>query len=82
MRFPSPLLRGKFLTRYKRFFADIRLDSGQTVTAHTPNTGSMLSCSEPGSLAYISSNDNPNRKLKYTWELVKSGKKLVGVNTG
>ena len=81
MKFPTPLLRGRFQVRYKRFFADILLDSGELITAHTPNTGSMLTCKEPGSLAYVSTNDNPNRKLKYTWELVRSGKALVGVNT-
>ena len=81
MKFPTPLLRGRFQARYKRFFADILLDSGELITAHTPNTGSMLTCKEPGSLAYVSTNDNPNRKLKYTWELVRSGKALVGVNT-
>lgn len=81
MKFPTPLLRGRFQVRYKRFFADILLDSGELITAHTPNTGSMLTCKEPGSLAYVSTTDNPNRKLKYTWELVRSGKALVGVNT-
>ncbi len=81
MKFETPLLRGRFLRRYKRFFADVELDSGETVVAHTPNTGSLLTCKEPGSLAYLSSNDNPKRKLKYTWELVQSGRALVGVNT-
>jgi sugar fermentation stimulation protein A len=81
MKFETPLLRGRFLRRYKRFFADVELDSGETITAHTPNTGSLLTCKEPGSLAYVSGNDNPKRKLRYTWELVKSGRSLVGVNT-
>ena len=81
MKFATPLLKGKFLRRYKRFFADIELDSGETVVAHTPNTGAMLTCREPGALAYVSTNDNPKRKLKYTWELVRSGETLVGVNT-
>ena len=81
MKFATPLLKGKFLRRYKRFFADIELDRGETVTAHTPNTGAMLTCREPGALAYVSTNDNPKRKLKYTWELVRSGETLVGVNT-
>ena len=81
MKFESKLLKGKFLKRYKRFFADVELDTGETITALTPNTGSLLTCKEPGSLAYVSTTDNPNRKLKFTWEIVQSGKGLVGVNT-
>jgi len=82
MDFPTPLLKGVFLRRYKRFFADIRLESGEEVTAHTPNTGTMRTCSDPEAEAYISRSDNPKRKLQYTWELVRSGNSLVGVNTG
>ena len=81
MKFATPLLKGIFLRRYKRFFADIELDSGETVTAHTPNTGAMLTCQDPGAVAYVSTHDNPKRKLKFTWELVRSGESLVGVNT-
>jgi len=81
VRFPTPLLPGVFLRRYKRFFADIALDSGETVTAHTPNTGTLRTCTDAGALAYVSTSDNPRRKLRYTWELVQSGPGLVGVNT-
>ena len=42
MLFPSPLIRGTLIERYKRFLADVRLDTGETVTATCPNTGSML----------------------------------------
>jgi sugar fermentation stimulation protein A len=82
MEFPAPLLRGRLLQRYQRFFVDIALDDGATVTAHTPNTGSLRTCLEPGAEAWISRSDNPKRKLAYTWELVRSGGGLVGVNTG
>ncbi len=81
MEFPAPLLRGRLLQRYKRFFVDIALDSGETITAHTPNTGSLRTCLEPGAESYVSRSDNPKRKLAYTWELVRSGAGLVGVNT-
>ncbi len=81
MRFPSPLLRGTLIKRYKRFFADVTLDSGEQITAHTPNTGAMLTCQTPGSVAYVSRADNPKRKLAFTLELVQSGASLVGVNT-
>ncbi len=81
MQFPTPLLRGVFLRRYKRFFADIRLDSGQEITAHTPNTGTLRTCTDEGAEAWVSESGNPKRKLRYTWELVRSGTSLVGVNT-
>ena len=80
MKFSSPLLRGRMLQRYKRFLVDIELDGGEAVTAHTPNPGSMLTCLEPGSPAWISPADNPKRKLAYTWELATSAGSLVGVN--
>lgn len=75
------LVRGILLRRYKRFLADIRLDGGEIVTAHCPNTGSMKGCSEPGRAVYLSRHNNPKRKLKYTWELIKMPGSLVGVNT-
>ena len=76
-----PLLQGSLVNRYKRFLADVELDSGETVTAHCPNSGSMKACSEPGRPVYISRADNPKRKLKFTWELIDMGSSIVGVNT-
>lgn len=81
MRFPSRLIRGTLLQRYKRFLADVRLANGQVVTAHCTNTGSMLGCKEPGSAVYLSRSDNPNRKLAYTWELIEIDRRWVGINT-
>ncbi len=75
------LIEGVLIKRYKRFLADIKLDNGEIVTAHCPNSGQMIECSEPGSKVYLSYHDNPNRKLKYTWELIKMPISLVGVNT-
>ena len=82
MNFESPLLHGKLIKRYKRFMADVELDSGEIVVAHCANSGSMLSVDEPGSEVWLSSSDNPKRKLRYTWEMVKIGNAMVGVNTG
>lgn len=76
-----PLIKGTLLKRYKRFLADVKLQDGTVVTAHCPNTGSMQGCSEPGRPVYLSSHDNPKRKLKYTWELIEMPTSLVGVNT-
>jgi sugar fermentation stimulation protein A len=105
------LYRGTLIKRYKRFMADVRLDSlehqpvasgdtlgseknqqseteepdlseyGEVVTAHCPNTGSMLECSEPGRKVYLSRHNNPKRKLKYTWDMIEMPGSLVGTNT-
>ena len=81
MRFKSPLLAGTLIQRYKRFLADVRLASGEVVTAHCTNTGSMMGCKEPGSEVYISRSENLNRKLLYTWELIRADNTWVGINT-
>ncbi len=75
------LLPGTLLKRYKRFMADVKLASGEVVTAHCPNSGSMQECCEPGRPVYLSFHDNPRRKLKYTWELIEMPTSLVGINT-
>ncbi|MFW5792278.1 MAG: DNA/RNA nuclease SfsA [Desulfohalobiaceae bacterium] len=80
MKLP-PLVPGTLLRRYKRFLADVKLDSGQVVTAHCPNTGSMLGCSEPGSRVYLSRHDAPTRKYPCTWQIIRMPGTLVGVNT-
>ena len=82
MQFTSPLLRGTLLKRYKRFFADILLDSGEQITAHCPNTGAMTGCADSGFIAWVSPSDNPKRKLKFTWELAVTPKgDWISVNT-
>ena len=78
----SKLIKGTLIKRYKRFKADVKLSNGHIVTAHCPNTGSMKSCSEPGRTVYLSKHNRPERKLKYTWELIEMPTSLVGVNTG
>lgn len=81
MDFPDPLLRGTLIKRYKRFMADVMLDSGDTVTAHCANTGAMLGVQDPESEVWLSPARNPNRKLKFTWEMIRIGDGLVGINT-
>lgn len=76
-----PLIRGNLVKRYKRFIADVVLETSERVTAHCPNSGSMLECCEPGRPVYLSYHNNPKRKLKYTWELIEMPSSLVGVNT-
>lgn len=80
MKLP-PLIHGKLIKRYKRFLADIELEDGSVVTAHCPNSGSMLGCNRPGSPVMLSRSDNPARKLAHTWELVQVDGHWVGLNT-
>ncbi|MEM6251382.1 MAG: DNA/RNA nuclease SfsA [Cyanobacteria bacterium P01_D01_bin.156] len=79
-----PLLEGTLIKRYKRFMADIELASGETVTAHCPNTGPMTGVCHVGGRVMVSQSDNPKRKLAYTWELAEVNDNeptWVGVNT-
>lgn len=81
MQFSRKLQEGTFLKRYKRFFADIEFQ-GQTITAHVPNTGSLKSVNNPGQPCLFSESDNPERKLKFTLEMIKAPTGAwVGVNT-
>ena len=82
MEFPDPLIKGRLVRRYKRFMADVELDDGSVVVAHCANSGSMLSVNLPGSEVWISPARNPDRKLRYTWEMARIGSTLVGINTG
>lgn len=75
------LIQGILIKRYKRFMADVKLANGHVVTAHCPNSGSMLECSEHGRRVYLSRHSNPKRQLRYTWEMIEMPGSLVGVNT-
>ena len=81
MQFPAPLVRGTLLRRYKRFLADITLESGAEILAHCANPGSMMGLAEPGSEVWLSPNTNPKAKLDWRWELVRVGGDLVCINT-
>ncbi len=83
-RFPfeEPLQTGRLVRRYKRFLADIELDDGQQITAHCPNSGSMMGMSDPGCDVAVRHVPDPRRKLAWTWELVRpEGQAWVGCNT-
>jgi sugar fermentation stimulation protein A len=81
MKFSTPLLPGRLVQRYKRFLADIILDTGEEIIAHCANSGSLLGLSIPQSRVYVSPAMGETRKLKYTWELVESQNTWVGINT-
>ena len=80
MEFTKALIKGKLIKRYKRFFTDVKIGK-EIVTAHCPNTGSMKGLLDEGNEVFVSKNDDPKRKLKYTLEIIKTKKNLVGVNT-
>lgn len=81
MKFDTPLIEGRLVRRYRRFFAEIKTETGITV-AHCPNTGSLLGLLAPGNRVWLSPAANPARKLAYTWELVEAQRVLVGIHTG
>ena len=80
MNFENNLISGVFIKRYKRFFADIKIND-KTVVAHCPNTGSMLGLLKEGNKVWLTKSDNPNRKLKYTLQIIEDNGCKVGVNT-
>lgn len=85
MRFTKPLIPAILVRRYKRFLADVTLLSGEKLTVHVANPGSMIGLADPGAHVWLSKSDNPKRKLAYSWELVAvdfgAGPELVGINT-
>lgn len=82
MKFQTALIEGTLIKRYKRFLADVKLNNGSIITAHTANTGSMMGLIDPGNKVYLSFHDDPKRKLKYSLEIIQVKKTLVGINTG
>ena len=83
MRFQTPLVPARLIRRYKRFLADITLEDGREVTAHCANPGSMLGLAEPGARIWVEGNDDPKKKLKWSWKLVEvAGGGMVCVDTG
>jgi sugar fermentation stimulation protein A len=85
MRFPAPLISATLVRRYKRFLADVVLPSGESMTVHCANPGSMIGLAAPGARVWLSKSANPKRKLAHSWELIEvdfgDGLELVGINT-
>ncbi|WP_122414838.1 DNA/RNA nuclease SfsA [Pseudomonas viridiflava] len=83
MRFSPELEQGRLIVRYKRFLADIETESGELLTIHCPNTGSMLNCMMPGGRVWFSRSNDPKRKLPGTWEISETPQgRFACINTG
>jgi sugar fermentation stimulation protein A len=82
MRFTTPLVPGRLVKRYKRFLADVILDSGEEIIAHCANSGSMLSLARPGGRVWLAKSDDPKRKLAWSWKLEEIDGALVCIDTG
>ena len=82
MEFKEKLVHGTLIRRYKRFLADVTLDDGSIITAHCTNSGSMKSCLEDEAEVYLTPVNDPRRKTKFTWEMIKINDDWVGINTG
>jgi len=82
MIFKNRLVHATLVKRYKRFLADVILEDGSEITVYCPNTGSMKSCSAPGSRVCISLSENKERKYPYTLEMIEIDGTWIGVNTG
>ena len=81
MRFPTELVPGKLIKRYKRFLADVELEDGSIVTAHCTNSGSMKTCIEEGAPVYLTPVDDHKRKTRFTWEMIYMNNGWIGINT-
>ena len=81
MKFKNSLIHGRLVKRYKRFLADVILDDGTLVTAHCTSSGSMKSCLEEDAEVWLSPVNDPKRKTRFTWEMIRIGGDWVGINT-
>lgn len=76
------LIKARFRKRWKRFLMEVKLESGEVVVAHTPNTGTMKTLLAEENFVYVEPNDNPKRKLKYTTQIIEfKNKKFCLINT-
>ena len=80
MNFENKLISGLFIKRYKRFFVDIKLKN-KIITAHCPNSGSMMGLLNKNNKVWVTKSLNLKRKLKYTLQIIEDKKSKVGVNT-
>ncbi len=80
MNFENKLIPGLFVSRYKRFFVDVKINK-KIITAHCPNTGSMQGLLKKNNKVWLTKSNNPKRKLKYTLQIIEANGSKVGINT-
>ncbi len=78
--FTEPVVTGRFLRRYKRFFVDVDV-GGEVVTAHTANTGAMTGLLVEGAPVLLTRHDKKTRSLPLELEAIHVGTSWVAVNT-
>ena len=82
MLFNESFVPATLVRRYKRFLADVIMEDGSEITVHTPNTGSMQGCAEPGMRVWLRNTQNPKRKYLWSWEMSETADGvLIGVDT-
>jgi sugar fermentation stimulation protein A len=81
VRIEQPILRGRLIQRYERFLADVELADGSTLTAHCPNTGSLLGCLAAGSHVVLRDSQDERRKLRHTLQAIRVDGHWVNVDT-
>ena len=80
MIFENELIAGVLIKRYKRFFVDIKVKN-KVITAHCPNTGSMMGLLNKGNKVWFTESNDKKRKLKYTLQIIEVNGRKVGINT-
>ena len=80
MIFENELISGTLIKRYKRFFVDIKVKN-KVITAHCPNTGSMMGLLKKGNKVWLTKSNDIKRKLKYTLQIIEVNGSKIGVNT-
>ena len=73
-------IAGRLQRRYQRFFADVALASGEVVTAHCPDPGSLRGLLAPDAAVRLSTSPDPRRKLRHTLEMIRSGGTWVSLH--
>jgi len=81
MDYTQPLIRATLMRRYKRFLADVTLPDGSAATAHCANPGAMTGLATPGTVVWLEPNNDPKRKLRYSWKLAEIGGAFIGIDT-
>ena len=82
MEFSPPLIPATLIRRYQRFLADVVLATGESLTVHCPNTGSMKNCWAEGDTVWLADSNNPKRKYRYTWQFTQNSQDhWIGINT-